>query len=59
MAMCESQTAGVCECVFWLAGSGAGVRRENRVGKKERVCMRCVGAGVNRICGGEGPADVC
>lgn len=54
MAMCESQTAGVCECVFWLAGSGAGVRRENRVGKKERVCMRCVGAGVNRICGGRG-----
>lgn len=27
--------------------------------KKERVCMRCVGVGVNRICGGEGPADVC
>ena len=36
MAMCESQTAGGCS--GWLAGSGAGVRREK---KREGVYAVC------------------
>lgn len=55
--MCESQTAGGCSGWLEVLALVYGGRKKER--EEKRGCMRCVGVGVNRICGGEGPADVC